>query len=319
MTPTRTRRIAAATAVMALAGGLSACLRQPTTDPSDRSAPVAPAATAAADSSARPSVTPSTTAAGSATAGTAWAPLTVAAGAWQGWKPVLEDLRPATDDDVANLRGRAGAAARRDFTATVESFFGPAEYAHRSDHARLRFGAGGSTALEVHVEPLRPGEKGKGVFGLGGRAAVLCLGDECVRVTGDEDPEGKPHLFDNLSDSALMQLALLESSQEVSFDLFEGARKEGYAVGTASVESPVGVLDCAVAAETSTALRALDGEPLGLGSAGDRTWTATCVDARGLVVVTGDSAFPLVAFHDFRPGTDADIDSYPAPVKPYGA
>ena len=318
MTPTRTRRIAAATAVMALAGGLSACLRQPTTDPSDRSAPVAPAATAA-DSSARPSVTPTTTATRTATAGTAWAPLTVAAGAWQGWKPVLTDLHPASDDDVADLRGRAGAAARRGFTATVESFFGPAEYAHRSDHARLRFGAGGSTALEVHVEPLRPGEKGKGVFGLGGRAAVLCLGDECVRVTGDEDPEGKPHLFDNLSDSALMQLALLESSQEVSFDLFEGARKEGYAVGTAAVESPVGVLDCAVAAETSTALSALDGEPLDLRSAGDRTWTATCVDARGLVVVTGDSAFPLVAFHDFRPGTDADIDSYPAPVKPYGA
>lgn len=318
MTPTRTRRIATATAVMALAGGLSACLRQPTADPSGASAPVAPAATAAA-SSARPSVTPTTTAAGTGTSGTAWAPLTVAAGDWQDWKPVLTDLRPATDDDVADLQGRAGAATLRDFTATVESFFGPAEYAHRTDHARLRFGAGGSTALEVHIAPLRPGEKGKGAFGLEGRAAVLCLDDECVRVTGDEAPEGKPHLFDNLTDSALMQLALLETSQEVSFDLFEGARREGYAVGTATVESPVGVLDCAVAAETSTALRALDGEPLDLRSAGERTWTATCVDARGLVVVTGDIAFPLVAFHDFRPGTDADIDSYPAPVKPYGA
>jgi hypothetical protein len=36
---------------------------------------------------------------------------------------------------------------------------------------------------------------------------VLCLDDECVRVTGEESPEGRPHLFDNLTDSALMQLA----------------------------------------------------------------------------------------------------------------
>jgi len=201
----------------------------------------------------------------------------------------------------------------------VESFLGPAEYGHRRDHARLRFGGGAGTALEVHVEPLRPGEKGKGAFGLDGRAAVLCLEHECVRVTGDEAPVGKPHLFDSLTDSALMQLVLLETSQDVAFDLFDGARKEGYAVGTGIVESPVGVLDCALVAETATALRALDGDRLNLASAGDRTWTAACVDARGLVVVTGDSALPQLAFDDFRPGTDARLDAYPAPVKPYGA
>jgi hypothetical protein len=147
---------------------------------------------------------------------------------------------------------------------------------------------------------------------------VLCLDDECVRVTGDEDPDGKPHLFDNLTDSALFQLAVLEGSQQMVFDIFPGVRADGAAVGAATVGSPLGPLSCAVAAESAAQLRALEGQAVELESTAKTTSAVACVDARGLVVLTADGALPVVAYHDFRPGVPDDLTDYPHPVKAYG-
>jgi hypothetical protein len=245
--------------------------------------------------------------------------VTVAPGAWEAWKPVVTDVREASETDLAALERRAHAAQGRDYTVTVETFFGPGEFSHGRTHDRLRFGDDSQPGIEVHVEPFRPGDKGDGVFGLTRRAAVLCGQQECVRVTGDEDTSGQPHLFDTIHDSALVQAAILVGAQEDPMAIFREGRRDGFAVGTARVTSPMGRLDCAVGAETLGDLKALEGQVRDLRSADEQESVMACLDARGLVVMTADLASPVIAYQSFRPGTASSLTEYPHPVTAYGS
>ena len=49
-------------------------------------------------------------------------------------------MREAGDADLAALAARARAAQGRDYTTTVETFFGPSEFSHTRTHDRLRIG-----------------------------------------------------------------------------------------------------------------------------------------------------------------------------------
>jgi len=249
-----------------------------------------------------------------------WTPYTAPRASWEAWRPRVSHVREAGDADLAALAARARAAQGRDYTTTVETFFGPSEFSHTRTHDRLRIGDASGPAFEVHVEPFRAGDKGGGAFGMTRRAAVVCGHQECVRVTGAEDPAGRPHLFDNLTDSALMQASILVGLQESAGDLLHHfTRKEGFATGTASVASPIGPLDCVVAAATPSDLSAMEGQVWQIDSSGGSETALACLDARGLVVLTTDMAFPVVAYQAFRPGTAPDVTHYPYPVKAYSS
>lgn len=248
-----------------------------------------------------------------------WAAYSVPKGAWETWKPVVEDVREASDADLTTLQRRARAAQGREFTTTVETYFGPGEFSHGRDHDRLRIGDASQWLIEVHVEPLRAGEKGEGAFGMTGRAAVVCGQEECVRVTGAEDSSGRPHLFDNITDSALLQASILVGAQSDVIGPFHDGLREGFAVGTARLASPLGPLDCAVGAETVGELTAMEGQVEEIGSSNESETAMACLDARGLVVLTADMAFPFIAYHSFRPGTAGDVANYPHPVRAYAS
>lgn len=249
-----------------------------------------------------------------------WTPYTAPRASWEAWRPRVLHVREAGDDDLASLESRARAAQGRDYTTTVETFFGPSEFSHTRTHDRLRIGDASGWAFEVHVEPFRAGDKGDGAFGMTRRAAVVCGHQECVRVTGAENPAGRPHLFDNLTDSALMQASILVGLQESAVDLFHHfTRREGFTIGTATVASPVGPLDCAVAAATPSDLSAMEGKVWQIDSSRDSETALACLDARGLVVLTTDMAFPVVAYQAFRPVTDPDLTRYPYPVRAYSS
>lgn len=325
-------RAAAAAAALLSSLATAGCLghAQPAAAPTAVGATVR--ATASATGSApttETTATASTTAAASSEQATAatpsrpsnpWTPYTAPRASWEAWRPRVSDVREAGGADLAALEARARAAQGHDYTTTVETFFGPSEFSHTRTHDRLRIGDAPEWAFEVHVEPFRAGDKGDGAFGMTRRAAVVCGHQECVRVTGAENPAGRPHLFDNLTDSALMQAAILVGLQESAVDLLHHfARKGGFAIGTARVASPIGPLDCVVAAATPSDLLAMEGQDWQIDSSGDPEAALACLDARGLVVLTTDRAFPVVAYQAFRPGTAPDLRHYPHPVKAYSS
>jgi hypothetical protein len=88
-------------------------------------------------------------------------------------------------------------------------------------------------------------------------------------------------------------------------------------VGTATVESPLGRLDCAVVTESGADLTALEGAQLkpGDSSAGHGE---LCIDPRGLVVLApGELLSPVTAWTSLRTRTSAGHDTYPYPVRTY--
>ena len=99
--------------------------------------------------------------------------------------------------------------------------------------------------------------------------------------------------------------------------ILRDGRRDGFAVGTARVNSPLGTLDCAVGAETVGDLKALEGQVRDLRSADEQESVLACLDARGLVVMTADLASPMIAYQSFRPGTAANLTEYPHPVTDY--
>lgn len=242
---------------------------------------------------------------------------TVEPRAWKGWRPVLTGVQPATEKDLAVLETRARLPLAMEYTATALGAFGELELAQDGPHVRVSFGAGDNAIVEVHASRGRPPRTDLEAV-LGGPMTV-CLHQEreCVALTGDEEPGDKPHLFDTIIDGLLAQASMMTAVREYAPAALLAARREGAVAGVATVDSPVGQLDCALLVEAADTLNGLEGAPLDLESA-ERTYAALCIDARGLVVVSPHSSFmPLTAYTSLRPTVDGGVDRLPYPAHAY--
>jgi hypothetical protein len=301
--------VAAVAGVAAL--GLGGCLR-----------PAAPqAAPAGTGTVTPPAATPTTPPAATQTTLTphaTWGPFTASASSWEDWEPVLSGVRPARDGDLDALSTRARAVRARTYTATAIGVFGVYEYAQDARHARVRFGTGDDTVMEMHGDhTTRPASSPEDLLSA---PMTVCRhsGRECVRLTGEDDPGDKPHLFDTLTDSLVFQSAAAMASADLGPALLEDLQVPDLTLGVARVDSPAGPLDCAVATAGPGALADLEGQPLDPGrQAADSDRTALCVDARGLVVMSPGSFVPVTAYLSLTTSVQEGFDTVPFPVRPY--
>jgi hypothetical protein len=226
---------------------------------------------------------------------------------WSAWEGVFRDVRPATKADVVALRDRIVARNRTSWTGVIAD--SGTELTYTPTHVRVVTGEG---YLELHLDP-RKVDTGRGWFQ---SSYVFCLSGEeisCARVTSGSSSD-LPHLVNNGVDTLLygqMALVVRQSAAPV--------RRSGRTVA-ATVDSPVGSLDCLVDGDPD-ALAELEGakvpsvtEPW-VGGPG-APWP-TCVDGRGLVVISPDALDPVTEYASWREGVDGDVREYPAPVVDY--
>jgi hypothetical protein len=321
------RRVVVAAVAGVAALGLGGCLRPaaPQAAPAGTGTVTPPAATPttppAATRTTPPAATPTTPPAATPTTLTPhadWRPFTASASAWEDWEPVLSGVRPAHDGDLDALAARARAVRARTYTATAIGVFGVYEYAQDARHARVRFGTGDDTVMEMHGDhTTRPASSPEDLLSA---PMTVCRhsGRECVRLTGEDDPGDKPHLFDTLTDSMVFQSAAAMASADLGPALLEDLQVPDLTLGVARVDSPAGPLDCAVATAGPGALADLEGQPLDPGrQAADSDRTALCVDARGLVVVSPGSFVPVTAYLSLTTSVQEGFDTVPFPVRPY--
>ena len=111
---------------------------------------------------------------------------------------------------------------------------------------------------------------------------VLCLEKQCVRVGAQPRHRRSPHVFNNDLDSMTFMLRGCCSPQRLS----RGIPLEQPMVA-ATVDSPVGPLDCLVGGASDDALADLEGAPLPKEAALDleaEVAAPWCVDQRGMVL-----------------------------------
>ncbi len=231
---------------------------------------------------------------------------------WNDWNPQFSDVHEASDDDVADLRRRAQALVREGWSACMLTPLGPAAVAQHGDTTRMTFGTTDHVFATVLTAPHEGAPTRRPP--IPGRDIILCSpeSESCVRLDGDEDSNGGPHLTDNGHDIAMLVTASVVLRQENAFPSSTG-HTPGYSVQAATLSSPSGRLDCITAARS----------PLTSGARfqdQDHFRSSTCVDRQGAVIVspavTGDvlKVSPLIGFSSSTPG---DLEKAPAPVIPF--
>jgi hypothetical protein len=311
------RSVLPALAALAVAASATACLRTPT-----GAAPPAATTTPASARATPTSTGPTTAASGpsrsaSSTGGPGWAPFRVPASAWQTWTPVLHDVRPANEADLAAVERRSRDVLERELTATVEGDFGEYEVARGHDRVRVRFGTADRPILEVYAE--RSVLADPDPERLLSVPLTVCPYSErtCIAVTGKESPRDRPHLFDTITDSLVYVAAAAMTSQGSGPAFLASVRGQGLGLGTATMSSPVGTLDCIVVAQGPDELAALDGVRVQPGDR-DASHGELCVDPRGLVVLSpGAAVSPVTPYTSLRTAAPTGLDRLPFPVRPY--
>ncbi|GAA2161465.1 hypothetical protein GCM10009845_11480 [Pedococcus bigeumensis] len=230
---------------------------------------------------------------------------------------MMAGVRPATDADVSALQARAETVLRRTFTVTAVGGLGEFEMNWSPTHARVLFSVRSQVYLETHSTPgsTAPPEREAVLRG----PLTVCLHQEarCTRITGDEDPGDRPHLFDTMTDSLVYLASASATAQAAAPQLLDEVRGPGATAALTTVESPIGRLDCVLLVEDAAALDRLEGKPLEPGSS-ESDHTVLCLDARGFVVVSpGASFLPLTAYTSMRPDVPAGFDRLPFAVHAY--
>jgi hypothetical protein len=218
------------------------------------------------------------------------------------WRPTYRDVRPADDAELAALRERVTVLATSEWTAS-DDLLG-LEMAWTPTHVRVLIPGG-----EVHLDPRKVDDQDM--------SYVLCVEEEgCVRIGPDAKSDG-PHLTNNYLDSMTFAVFGLVYNQS-SLDVFA---KHGPTV-LATVDSPVGPLDCVVHGSTKQLLADLEGQPTdpdpGGAQRADKAVYPTCVDSHGLVAaVQLQIMFPARAWPSWSAGVADDVTQYPAEVEEY--
>ena len=154
--------------------------------------------------------------------------------AWSTWEGVYEDVRPATEAYVAAVRERVLARNTTSWTGVVDEL--GMTLSVTPDHVRADFGGG----VEVHLDPYR-------------EPYVVCAQDECVRIGPDAEPEG-PHVTNDFLDGMTFYVQAM-----VYWQLHDRAIRLQPPMVAATVETPVGPLDCLVRGRAARELETLEG------------------------------------------------------------
>jgi hypothetical protein len=215
---------------------------------------------------------------------------------WVGWEGVYRDVRPATDADVAVVRARVRARNATSWTGALDGM--GMTLSVSPEHVRVDAGY-----AEWHLDPV----------GAPLRAPyVLCVDGECVRIGPDAKVDG-PHVTNNHLDSMTFLLQTLLFAQRQG-----GAIRLEEPMVSATVESPVGPLDCLVRGDSEQELATLEGTSVSLGLDPEARFAVPlCVDQRGLVTLTSDSWPPAIVYSSWHEGVADDYDTYPGPVRDY--
>jgi hypothetical protein len=241
----------------------------------------------------------------------------VPAGAWRSWKPVLRDVRPASEDDLEAVASRSRAVLDRQFTATVEGPYGEYTLTRGEARSHVRFGLQDSPFVDVYADQSALADPDP--QRLLAVPLTVCPHSErtCFTITGTESAGDRPHLFDTLTDSFVYVASAAMTAQTRAPAFLDSVRGQDLALGTATVESPLGTLDCVVVTDDPGRLAALEGqEPSPPGAAADHG--ELCVDPRGLVVIApGEALSAATPWTSLRTSTPSGQEAYPYPVRPF--
>ena len=218
---------------------------------------------------------------------------------WEGWKGVYDELQPATDEAVAELRARV--AARNASAWTLHDALTGTEIAYTPEHVRASW-----DEVDLHLDPRDT---------LSEAAVTACLEDGCTEVQSGDDESSAEAVVERMAVDAFPLLgAQLHSDADLDQILEEGL-EEGFETSLATVESPIGPWDCLVHGSTQSDVEAMVGtevvmEEPDLEAGGFASW---CVDQRGLVVLEAMSWGVLPQYDSWHAGVDPDAtDLIPA-------
>ena len=212
---------------------------------------------------------------------------------------------------------RTRAVLGRQFTATVSGPFGEYSLTRGRDRSHVRFGPQERPVLDVYADQAALADPDP--QRLVAAPLTVCPHRErsCFTLAGKESPGDRPHLFDVLTDSLVYLAAGAMTAQAQGPAFLDAVRGQGAALATATVDSPLGALDCVVVAESASDLTALEGTRV---EPGDSTadHAELCIDRRGLVVLApGQLLSPVTPWTSLRTSTPRRQDAYPFPVRPY--
>jgi hypothetical protein len=232
------------------------------------------------------------------------------------WRPTYRDVRAATEGDVLELGERVDRLNASAYTVQVPAM--GIEVARSPEHVRVSMGAGTPDIHELHLDPRAMGEE---PFDIGPFVVCSVADDYCTEGGVERPGNGGPHLFDNALDSFVFTAGAIAQAQGSAAGVLR-ATDVGEA-SMATVDSPTGRLDCLVAGGTLSRHERLEGQALALepdpvSRDDSEPLSTTCVDERGLVVVTIPSLVtPVVPYTSFEAGVPDDFDRHAEPV-PYG-
>jgi hypothetical protein len=224
-------------------------------------------------------------------------------------------VRPATEEDLEAVERRTRAVLEREFTATVEGPFGEYTLTRGRGRVHVRVGQQDRPVMDVYAE--RAALRDPDPQRLLPVPVTVCPASErsCFPVTGKESPGDRPHLFDTVTDSLLYLASATMTAQPLGAAFLDSVRGQGLALGTATVESPIGPLDCVVVAEGPDDLAALDGAEVEPGDS-EADHGELCVDPRGLVVLApGDRFSQVTPWTSLRTSVTSTRETYPYPVR----
>ena len=239
----------------------------------------------------------------------------VQAADYEHWQPSYTDVRPATADDVDDLRQRVVDVNESSYTVTV-ALMG-VELASSPQHVRVRFAAGSPDGFDVHLDPTLAADS------LFGGPFVMCLADgSCVEIGGERADSDGPHMVNNGVDTIVFTSTNIVANQRALPDLLDDLSLEEASL--ARLESPSGALDCVVSGGTPEEHARLEGNPVDLEAdpmhrVGDPEPLSTiCVDEHGLLVLLVPSLLtPLVPYGAFEQEVPDGFDDHADP-QPYG-
>jgi hypothetical protein len=200
------------------------------------------------------------------------------------WRPTYRDVRAATAGEVLELGERVDRLNASAYTVQVPAM--GIEIARSPEHVRVSTGAGTPDVYELHLDPRATGG---GLFDIGPFVVCSVADDSCTAVGQEQPSNGGPHLFDNGMDTFVLTAGTIVRAQGSVAGVLLATDVEEASMAT--VDSPTGPLDCLVSGGAAHLHEQLEGRALALESdpvqRDDREpLSTTCVDERGLVVLT---------------------------------